>query len=92
MELLALVHETGSITEAARRMDMSYMRAWTLLRTMNRCFRAPLVTTIRGGERGGGAKLTDTGMRLLALWQALDRESRQATRKTRGEILALLRK
>ena len=91
VELLALIHETGSITEAARRMDMSYMRAWTLLRTMNCCFHAPLVNAVRGGQKGGGAKLTDTGKRLLALCQRLDRETLHATRNTSWEILALLR-
>ena len=92
VELLAHVEETGSITDAARRMDMSYMRAWTLLRTMNRCFHEPLVKAVRGGQKGGGAKLTGTGKRLLALCQKLDRESLRATRKTSREILALLSK
>ncbi|HZL12964.1 MAG TPA: hypothetical protein VFC85_02370, partial [Verrucomicrobiae bacterium] len=38
-ELLRLVDETGSIGKAAARMKMSYMRAWTLVQTMNRCFK-----------------------------------------------------
>jgi len=32
--LLALIEETGSINQAAKRMSMSYMRAWSLIRTM----------------------------------------------------------
>ena len=60
-ELLALVGATGSIGEAARQMDMSYMRAWMLIQTMNNCFKEPLVVTTRGGQRGGGAELTETG-------------------------------
>ena len=67
MELLALVAKTGSIREAGQRMDMSYMRAWTLIRTMNLCFRKPLVEAARGGKTGGGAELTDTGKQVLAL-------------------------
>ena len=51
-DLLAVVAETGSIREAAERMHMSYMRAWTLIRTMNRCFKEPLVVSIRGGKVG----------------------------------------
>ena len=31
VELLALLEETGSITEAARRMKMSHMKAWSLI-------------------------------------------------------------
>jgi len=71
-ELLALVAETGSISEAARRMEMSYMRAWTLIQTMNRCFKEPLVTSARGGKRGGGAALTPTGRQALKLYRQME--------------------
>ncbi|WP_408870552.1 winged helix-turn-helix domain-containing protein, partial [Elioraea sp.] len=41
-DLLAGIAETGSIAAAARRMGMSYKRAWLLVETMNGCFRAPV--------------------------------------------------
>ena len=73
MELLALLLETGSLNEAARRMDMSYMRAWTLIRTMNQCFKKPLVSATHGGPRGGGgAELTPVGRKALALYRRMD--------------------
>src|SRR2546430_7301564 len=50
VDLLALIGETGSIREAAERMGMSYMRAWTLVKTMNACFREPLVVTLGAGK------------------------------------------
>ena len=62
-ELLALVSETGSISEAAKRMEMSYMRAWSLIQTMNACFKEPVVEAVRGGHKRGGAELTETGRR-----------------------------
>lgn len=72
-ELLDLVHQFGSITKAAGRMKMSYMRAWSLIRTMNRCFKEPLVVAKRGGSKGGGgAELTDTGIQALALYRRMD--------------------
>jgi molybdate transport system regulatory protein len=72
-DLLAVVAETGSIREAAERLHMSYMRAWTLIRTMNQCFKEPLVVSIRGGKAGGGAHLTDTGTKALELYQRMER-------------------
>src|SRR5271156_656841 len=42
-ELLQLVAETGSIRKAASRMNMSYMRAWSLIQTMNACFKQPVI-------------------------------------------------
>ena len=32
------------------------MRAWKLIQTMNRCFRKPLVSALRGGQRKRGHK------------------------------------
>ncbi|HKS07135.1 MAG TPA: LysR family transcriptional regulator [Gemmatimonadaceae bacterium] len=76
-DLLDAVAETGSISAAARRLRMSYRRAWLLVDTMNACFARPLVTTEKGGAQGGGATLTRTGRAVLAKYRAL---SRSATR------------
>jgi molybdate transport system regulatory protein len=73
IELLEEIADTGSITHAARQLDMSYMRAWTLIRTMNACFKQPLVVSARGGKRGGGgARLTPLGKEVLDLYRKMD--------------------
>lgn len=89
-ELLQLIRETDSISEAARRMKMSYMRAWTLIQTMNCCFREPVIRTTRGGRERGGASLTKTGEKLLALYTRLESECLAASNGTRREIASLL--
>jgi molybdate transport system regulatory protein len=76
--LLQLVDETGSLNQAAARMKMSYMRAWVLVREMNRCFASPLVLTQRGGRSGGGASLSPLGRKVLGLYLELERESTRA--------------
>ena len=68
-DLLRAIDDTGSISAAARRMRMSYRRAWLLVRTMNECFQSPLVTAEKGGTDGGGAQLTETGREVLRLYQ-----------------------
>jgi molybdate transport system regulatory protein len=90
--LLRLVKEKGSISEAARQMQMSYMRAWTLIQTMNRCFREPVIMTTRGGEGRGGAKLTTVGERLLELYETLETQALQSTARTRSALLKLLKR
>lgn len=74
-ELLGLLEETGSLRRAAQRMDMSYMRAWKLVQTMNRSYRQPLVRAERGGANGGGARLTDFGREVLALYREMESAS-----------------
>lgn len=64
--LLAAIRDCGSISAAARKLDMSYRRAWLLVETMNRCFDPPLVVSATGGSGGGGARLTEAGLAVLA--------------------------
>ncbi|HKW48198.1 MAG TPA: LysR family transcriptional regulator [Gemmatimonadaceae bacterium] len=70
-DLLQAIDETGSISAAARRMRMSYRRAWLLVQTMNECFRQPLVEAEKGGTSGGGARLTSTGREVLAEYRTM---------------------
>ena len=72
-DLLDHIIETGSISAAGRRMGVSYRRCWMLVDVMNRCWAQPLVETSAGGTSGGGARVTETGRRVLALYRALQR-------------------
>lgn len=76
-ELLEAIARTGSISAAARSMDMSYRRAWMLVEVMNRCFKDPLVETSKGGSHGGGAWLSATGQEVLAQYRVVDNAAKQ---------------
>ena len=89
-ELLEHLERTSSITEAAKAMGMSYMRAWSLVKSMERGFAEPLVTRLRGGNTRGGAKLTATGREVLRLYRELESVTEDAIRPTRKKLLALL--
>lgn len=89
-ELLKRIRDTGSIRVAAYEMGMSYMRAWTLVQTMNRCFKEPVVLSSRGGTQRGGATLTSNGEKVLALYAEFEERSRQATANLVSELQALL--
>ena len=91
VELLEALRETGSITAAAKRLNMSYMRAWTLIRTMNRCFKDPLVSANHCGPRGGGgAGLTPAGRKVLALYKRMDAQCLRAAAPEWKEIQGML--
>ena len=67
-DLLEAIASEGSISAAGRALGMSYRRAWLLVDAMNRCWREPLVATTPGGAVKGGARLTDFGKDVLALY------------------------
>lgn len=91
VELLGHIAETGSISEAARRMGMSYNRAWLLVRTMNGCFKQPLVNSSRGGDQRGGAQLSKAGKDVLRLYRRLEAKFATATREPLRDLLLHLK-
>jgi molybdate transport system regulatory protein len=91
VELLEHIVRTGCLRKAAAAMEMSYMRAWTLVRTMNRCFKKPLVVTKRGGAKGGAAVVTDEGRAVLALYRRIEARSFQATHSAQDKLSEYLR-
>lgn len=93
--LLEMILETGSISAAARRLNLSYRKAWTLVDTMNRHFREPLVSATTGGAQGGGAVVTALGQEALRryrelerlAWEAIETETRAFTKLLRDTDL-----
>ena len=66
-KLLDAISANGSISAAARKIGMSYRRAWLLTDAMNQDFKLPLIVSSLGGKGGGGAKLTEAGVGLVGL-------------------------
>lgn len=75
IRLLELVQQTGSISAAAREMEMSYRRAWLLIEQSNSLFAAPLVASTTGGAGGGGARLTELGAKVVAAYKEIETEA-----------------
>lgn len=69
VRLLRLIEETGSLAEAAARMDLSYRRAWGKVREIESNLGLKLVESEAGGAGGGGSRLTDGGRRLIEMFE-----------------------
>lgn len=66
VELLELIQETGSINQAAKKMKMSYKKAWELINNLNNMSGSPLVVTSTGGDNGGGSAISEEARQLIA--------------------------
>ena len=64
--LLERIDQLGSISAAAKSMNLAYRNAWLWIEAMNRLAPKPLVEKSTGGERGGYARLTEEGRRIIA--------------------------
>jgi len=70
--LLEHIETTGSLSQAARELGMSYRRAWLLLDDVNRMFTDPATTASVGGSGGGGAQLTDLGRAIVKAYREIE--------------------
>jgi molybdate transport system regulatory protein len=75
--LLEHIGGTGSLSQAARRLKMSYRRAWLLLEDLNTAFQQPVAEMSVGGRGGGGALLTPFGTELVNAYRSLEGQVRK---------------
>ena len=86
VRLLEHIRETGSITNAAKAMKMSYRQAWQMVEDMNSRSDKPLVEKILGGKGGGGAKVTEAGEKAISLFYKLEQKIEQISNELSGLI------
>ena len=89
--LLESIEATGSLSQAARELGMSYRRAWLLLDDVNRMFTDPATTASVGGTGGGGAQLTDLGRAIVRAYREIEDAAEKAA-STRIAWLASCRR
>jgi molybdenum ABC transporter molybdate-binding protein len=69
-DLLAQIDAAHSISGAARALGISYRHAWLMVQAVNDAAGEPLVESAVGGQKGGGARLTERGRAVLELFGA----------------------
>ena len=77
VELLEEIEKTGSITEAAKQMGMSYKAAWDAVDIMNKLSSKLLVVKKSGGKGGGGSTLTRAGNELINKFREIEKKNRK---------------
>jgi 8-oxo-dGTP diphosphatase len=80
-ELLELVDELGSLSEAARQMGMSYRYAWGVVRKMTDAAGEPVVESTRGGSEGGRTVLTPAGRELMDAFRRVEDALQEEARR-----------
>ena len=77
IDILRLIGERGSISQAARDAGVSYKAAWQAIDTLSNLAGGMLVQRAVGGAGGGGALLTDAGRQLLTIAARLAESRRE---------------
>lgn len=84
--LLERIREHGSISVAAKSMNMSYRHAWDLVDSMNNQASKPLVEKVAGGKGGGGARLTENGEKAIESFWLLHSRFKEFLQKEVSEM------
>ncbi len=93
IDLLEAIRASGSLSQAARDLGMSYRRAWLLVDSLKSAFNEPVTVAATGGKGGGGVVLTKFGDRLVAAYRALESEfAALAARRLQGVSSAVSRR
>lgn len=86
IRLLEAVARAGSITGGAKAVGLTYKAAWDALDAMANLFGQPLLATRAGGKAGGGAMLTDTGLRVIDAFHRLEAEMARIVRTLEPDL------
>jgi molybdate transport system regulatory protein len=74
ISLLEAIRDSGSLSQGARDIGMSYRRAWLLVESLKQSFREPVTVASKGGKDGGGMQVTEFGAALIRNYRELERE------------------
>lgn len=85
-QLLEEIRKSGSLSSAAKKMEISYQHVWTLIDEMNRIAPLPLVLKQRGGANGGGTAVSDYGERMIREYLIIQAEINKVVAQINVEI------
>lgn len=77
IQLLEAINQTGSLNKAAKKMNLSYQKAWKLLNSINKSSTVQLIEIKKGGVDGGGTILTEEGKKMINLYHDLNKKTWQ---------------
>ncbi|MBU6996458.1 MAG: LysR family transcriptional regulator [Theionarchaea archaeon] len=81
-QLLLAIKERGSLSDAARHLDISYAHAWRKIREIEKNTGKKIVEGKRGGKSGGSTVLTEEGDTLLRKYMQLKEIIAEACEKS----------
>ena len=86
--LLRQVEVFGSLRQAALSLNMSYSKAWEIIKMLEENLGYRLIESRTGGNHGGGSYLTTEGKKLLTGFEKLGEELEIFMREKAQDILS----
>jgi molybdate transport system regulatory protein len=87
LNIFRAVERTGSLSAAARELNMSYRAVWGKVRTTEERLGVKLIETVAGGHKRGGTHLTKEGINFINQFEEFDQQARRAIDELANELL-----
>ena len=71
--LMESIISCGSISSAAKKMGMSYRKAWNLVREINNASKKNIIITNTGGRGAGGTKISSDGISFIKAFRNIEK-------------------
>jgi molybdate transport system regulatory protein len=88
VKLLRSVSETGSISEASKKIGVSYKFAWEYLKKINDLLGG--IEMKKGGKGAGGTMLSDKVLKVLEIYEEAEREIQSMLEKYEKKLNEIL--
>ena len=85
-EILELIKETGSISQAAQKLNMSYKKAWNHIQILQKNLDDVLVITQKGAGEQGGTTLTPKALEFIENYKQLKEDIEEFANKKFKEL------
>ncbi len=85
-EILRQIEETGSISEASKKVGMNYKKAWSHIKILEEYIEDDLVITKKGRGEDSGTKLTSKAKELISLYKTLDEDIKNYSKQRFKEL------
>ena len=85
-QILEFIDETGSISEAAKKVGMNYKKAWTHIKILQEFLEDELVIAQKGGKGQGGTVLTPKAKEIIETYKILRKDIKAYTQKRYEEL------
>ena len=72
--LMESIISCGSISSAAKKMGMSYRKAWKLVNEINNASKTKIILTNTGGKVAGGTKVSPDGISFIKAFRNIEKK------------------
>ena len=84
-QILEFIDQTGSISEASKKVGMNYKKAWTHIKILQEYIEDELVI-VNKGRNSGGTTLTPKAKAIIANYKQLQEEIKEFSEKRFNEL------